>query len=222
MRRRTTIAAAASSASTFEPGSTFKALTASTVIDAGGQTPTSTVVASSKETFANGARVRDSFSHPAYTYTLAGVLIDSSNAGISKFSERVSAQTRYDYFKKFGIGSGSAVGFHGEAEGPHPAGRRVGQPDRLQHRVRAGPHDDDAGARGRLRGDRQRRRADAALARRVVHRRRRHRRRARRCPSPTRVISEATAAADARDPRERRAAGQLLQGDRDPGLPHRG
>lgn len=101
----------------FEPGSTFKALTAATVIDAGGQTPTSTIVASSTERFANGARVRDAFSHPAYTYTLAGVLIDSSNAGISKFSERVDANTRYDYLRDFGIGSGSAVGFQGEQAG---------------------------------------------------------------------------------------------------------
>ncbi len=102
---------------TFEPGSTFKALTASTLIDAGGQSPKSTVVVSSRETFANGARVRDAFNHPAYTYTLAGVLIDSSNAGISRFSERVSNETRSDYFKKFGIGSGSAVAYPGEETG---------------------------------------------------------------------------------------------------------
>jgi len=107
--------------SQFEPGSTFKALTAATVIDAGGQTPTSTVIASSQETFANGARVRDAFAHPAYVYTLAGVLIDSSNAGISRFSETVDAQTRHDYFQRFGIGAGSAVGFQGEASGQlHP------------------------------------------------------------------------------------------------------
>jgi cell division protein FtsI (penicillin-binding protein 3) len=103
--------------SEFEPGSTFKGLTASTLIDAAGQKPTSTVVVSSHMIFANGASVRDSFSHPAYRYTLAGVLIDSSNAGISKFSERVSPQIRYDYFKKFGIGDGSAVGFPGEQKG---------------------------------------------------------------------------------------------------------
>ncbi|MET0735857.1 MAG: penicillin-binding protein 2 [Microbacterium sp.] len=102
---------------TFEPGSTFKALTAATVIDAGGQTATSTVIASSTETFANGARVRDAFVHPAYEYTLAGVLIDSSNAGISKFSERADVATRYDYLKRFGIGDGSAVGFPGEEAG---------------------------------------------------------------------------------------------------------
>jgi len=106
---------------TFEPGSTFKALTAATVLDAGGQTPDSTIIASSLETFANGARVRDSFQHPAYTYTLTGVLIDSSNAGIAKFSERASAQTRYDYFQRFGIGGGSSVGFPGEESGQiHP------------------------------------------------------------------------------------------------------
>lgn len=102
---------------TFEPGSTFKALTAATVVDAGGQTPASTVVASSKEYFANGARAIDSFQHPAFTYTLTGVLVDSSNAGISKFSEKVAPSTRYEYFQKFGIGSGSAVNFPGEESG---------------------------------------------------------------------------------------------------------
>ncbi|WP_374315617.1 peptidoglycan D,D-transpeptidase FtsI family protein [Microbacterium sp.] len=102
---------------TFEPGSTFKGLTAATVVDAGGQNPNSTVVASGYELFANGAFARDSFQHPAFTYTLTGVLVDSSNAGISKFSERVSPQVRYDYFKKFGIGSGSDVHFSGEQTG---------------------------------------------------------------------------------------------------------
>jgi cell division protein FtsI (penicillin-binding protein 3) len=101
----------------FEPGSTFKALTAATVIDAAGQSPISTVVASSDERFANGARVRDAFAHPAYEYTLAGALIDSSNAAISRFSERVPAQERYEYFQKFGVGEGSAVGFEGEQKG---------------------------------------------------------------------------------------------------------
>jgi cell division protein FtsI (penicillin-binding protein 3) len=102
---------------TFEPGSTFKGLTASTVIDAGGQTPTSTVQASGLERFPGGVQVRDSFQHPAYTYTLAGVLIDSSNAGIAKFSEKVKPQTRYEYFKRFGIGDGSSTGYPEEANG---------------------------------------------------------------------------------------------------------
>ena len=104
-------------ADTFEPGSTFKALTAATALEAGGQTPTSTVTVSGDETFSNGARVTDAFDHEAFTYTLAGVLIDSSNAGISKFSESFSPQARYDYLTRFGIGAGSAVGLTGESSG---------------------------------------------------------------------------------------------------------
>jgi cell division protein FtsI (penicillin-binding protein 3) len=87
------------------------------LIDAGAQTPSSTVMSSGYETFANGARVRDAFAHETYEYTLAGVLIDSSNAGISKFSERVSPETRYDYLKKFGIGEGSAVDYPNQQTG---------------------------------------------------------------------------------------------------------
>ena len=110
----------------FEPGSTFKALTAATVIDAGGQSPTSTVTVSGDETFANGARVTDSFSHPAYLYTLAGVLIDSSNAGISRFSETVGAETRVDYLTRFGIGQGSADRLRRRAGGPSATPRASG------------------------------------------------------------------------------------------------
>ncbi len=105
----------------FEPGSTFKPLTAATVIDAGGQTTASTVWAPDQETFPNGARVGDSFGHPDNLYTLTGVLVDSSNVGISKFAETVDAQTRYDYLRAFGIGSGSAIEFNGQATGSiHP------------------------------------------------------------------------------------------------------
>lgn len=101
----------------FEPGSTFKALTAAIAIDAGGATPSSTVTAASKESFPNGATVRDPFVHPVNTYTLTGVLIDSSNVGISKFGDTVSAQTRYEYLQKFGLGVDSAIDFNGELPG---------------------------------------------------------------------------------------------------------
>lgn len=101
----------------FEPASTFKALSAAALIDAGGQTPLSTAHAGWKVTFPNGAKVRDMFPHPAHDYTLNGVLVDSSNTGISTFSERIDPQVRYDYLKKFGIGSGSAVHFAAEQKG---------------------------------------------------------------------------------------------------------
>ncbi len=98
----------------FEPGSTFKALTAAIAIDAGGANPGSVVSAASREVMPNGARVNDPFVHPVNSYTLAGVLIDSSNVGISKFGDLVSAQTRFDYLQSFGIGSGSAIDFMGD------------------------------------------------------------------------------------------------------------
>ena len=101
----------------FEPGSTFKALTAATAIDTGVATPTTVVTASGRETFPNGARITDAISHGATPYTLAGVLIDSSNVGISKFAEMMSADTRYDYLQRFGIGQVTAVGFPGEEAG---------------------------------------------------------------------------------------------------------
>lgn len=100
----------------FEPGSTFKALTAATAIDAGGKNPGSTVSAPSREVFPNGARVNDPFVHPVNNYTLTGVLIDSSNVGISKIAESVPAQTRYDYLEKFGIGHSENFGL-GSARG---------------------------------------------------------------------------------------------------------
>lgn len=109
---------------TFEPGSTFKGLTASSLIDGAGQSPTSTVQVSDHMRFANGAVVSDATSHGLVDYTLAGVLIDSSNAGISKFSERIDPNLRYDYLKKFGIGTGSAVAFPGQAKGLiHPVSK---------------------------------------------------------------------------------------------------
>ncbi|SJN19504.1 Cell division protein FtsI [Peptidoglycan synthetase] [Microbacterium esteraromaticum] len=102
---------------TFEPGSTFKAVTAATVIDSGKATPLTNVVAPSREHFPNGAVINDPFPHPVYNYTFAGALIDSSNVALSKFGTKVSPQTRVDYLHRFGVGDKTAVGFFGEESG---------------------------------------------------------------------------------------------------------
>ncbi|CAH0166898.1 Penicillin-binding protein PbpB [Microbacterium oxydans] len=88
----------------FEPGSTFKAITAAAAMEGAGLTPLSTVSASSREKFPNGAVINDAFTHPAYNYTLAGGLIDSSNVALSKFGTMVSPDVRYDYLQRFGVG----------------------------------------------------------------------------------------------------------------------
>ncbi|MFK0400750.1 peptidoglycan D,D-transpeptidase FtsI family protein [Microbacterium sp. NPDC090225] len=100
----------------FEPGSTFKAITAAAVMEGAGVTPLSTVSAASKETFPNGAVINDAFTHPAYNYTLAGGLIDSSNVALSKFGTMVSPEVRYDYLQRFGVGE-DTVGFPTEVSG---------------------------------------------------------------------------------------------------------
>ena len=101
----------------FEPGSTFKAVTAAAVMENGGVTMTSpTVSASSKEKFPNGAVINDAFVHPTFQYTLAGALIDSSNVALSKFGTMVSPDVRYDYLQRFGVGE-TTVGFPDEASG---------------------------------------------------------------------------------------------------------
>ncbi|WP_105567424.1 peptidoglycan D,D-transpeptidase FtsI family protein [Microbacterium halophytorum] len=107
---------------TFEPGSTFKAVTAAMLIDQGKADPLSTEWVPNREVFPNGAVVNDATDHAAANYTLAGVLDESLNVGISKFSDRLSMQTRHDYLEKFGVGTPTAIGFAGEEAGVlHPA-----------------------------------------------------------------------------------------------------
>ncbi len=102
---------------TFEPGSTFKTVTAAAVMEGAGLHWDATVVADSRETFPNGAVINDHYVHPTFTYTLAGALIDSSNVALSKFGDMVSPETRFDYLEAFGVGSPTAVGFPGEESG---------------------------------------------------------------------------------------------------------
>lgn len=102
----------------FEPGSTFKPVTASTIIDSAGVTPlTPTIPAAGRETLPGDVTINDVFSHPSYNYTMTGALVDSSNVALSKFGTLVSDEVRYDYLKRFGVGKKTEVGFPGERTG---------------------------------------------------------------------------------------------------------
>jgi len=50
-------------------------------------------------------------------WTLTGVMINSSNVGISMFGSRLSEETRYEYLRSFGIGSSTAAGMPLEDSG---------------------------------------------------------------------------------------------------------
>ena len=101
----------------FEPGSTFKALTAASVLDAGKATVNTPVTAPFRYLPGNGANINDSEGHADLHLTLTGVLIESSNTGMSKFGELLTDHQRYDYMTKFGLGTATEAGFPAEDSG---------------------------------------------------------------------------------------------------------
>ncbi|MDQ1583873.1 MAG: hypothetical protein QOF36_1927 [Microbacteriaceae bacterium] len=101
----------------FEPGSTFKALTAAALIDTGKATPESQVLTPYTFTSPQGASLHDAGYHAPERLTLTGVLMLSSNVGMSILGQRLSSQDRYNYLKAFGIGSSTGIGFPGESTG---------------------------------------------------------------------------------------------------------
>lgn len=100
----------------YEPGSTFKPITAATAIEKAGQTHMSSVVTPSRMVFDNGAVINDSDKHATETLTLTGGLVRSSNVAMSQFGAMVDPQTRYDYLRKFGVGERTALNWSAE---PH-------------------------------------------------------------------------------------------------------
>ena len=101
----------------YEPGSVFKAMSASMLIDTGIGSPAMQAVVPSHWVTPEGSTVNDAAPHPEQHLTLTGVLQNSSNVGISKLGSQVPEKTRLDYMKKFGLGQATAVGFPGEATG---------------------------------------------------------------------------------------------------------
>lgn len=97
----------------YEPGSTFKPVTAATAIEQAGLTPTSTVEVPDRMQFPNGAVINDSESHPTQNLTLTGGLVESSNVAMSQFGTLVSPEVRQQYLERFGVGGGDALGWSG-------------------------------------------------------------------------------------------------------------
>lgn len=101
----------------FEPGSTLKTVTAATAIDQGVATPSTQVKAPYILKVLGNLTIQDSHVHETQKLTLTGVLRDSSNTGIVQIGGKVSAQTRYVYLQKFGLGEKTSVNFAGESSG---------------------------------------------------------------------------------------------------------
>jgi cell division protein FtsI (penicillin-binding protein 3) len=101
----------------YEPGSIFKPLTAAALIDTGKASPTTQLVVPDTLTPQQGVYVKDDEYHPVQHLTLTGVLTESSNVGMSELGTTMDDQARYDYLRKFGIGTATGSGFPGEISG---------------------------------------------------------------------------------------------------------
>ncbi len=94
----------------YEPGSTYKTLTAAALLDQGVADPGTRVMTPGSRVTPNGAKFKDAWDHGNTPYTLTGIMVDSSNVGLSLLGEKLSDQTRYDYLKKFGMGDATNAG----------------------------------------------------------------------------------------------------------------
>ncbi|UOR02927.1 penicillin-binding protein 2 [Leucobacter allii] len=101
----------------YEPGSTFKTITAASLIDQGAATPTTQNLTPDYLEPEADVRFGDSFPHPPMQWTLTGILVQSSNVGTSMLGSRLSPETRYDYLRKFGIGESTQAGMPVEDSG---------------------------------------------------------------------------------------------------------
>ena len=100
----------------YEPGSTFKPMTAAMLFDENKSSATDELTVPGRFAI-GGTSIGDVWAHGDIRFTTAGILVNSSNVGISMLSERLDQDTRYDYFKKFGIGTKTEAGFLYESSG---------------------------------------------------------------------------------------------------------
>jgi cell division protein FtsI (penicillin-binding protein 3) len=101
----------------YEPGSTAKIITAAAALEEGVVTPSTIVEVPNRIWRADGREFRDSHDHPTEYLTFAGVLATSSNIGTVLAGEKMKPETMYDYFRRFGLGQSSGMGFPGEGAG---------------------------------------------------------------------------------------------------------
>ncbi len=97
----------------FAPGSTAKVITAAAAFETGGQTPMSAYNIPD-QIYRGGQWIHDAEWSPGERYTIAGIIANSSNIGMSQVAQHVSPQVQYDYLKAFGLGEPTGLGLPGE------------------------------------------------------------------------------------------------------------
>lgn len=100
---------------TYEPGSTFKAITAAAVLDAGVVRPTDMIFCE-RGNYPVGRRVIHDV-HPQGLLTFAQVIEKSSNIGSAKVAERLGRERFGEAIRAFGFGRPTGLGLQGEVSG---------------------------------------------------------------------------------------------------------
>jgi cell division protein FtsI/penicillin-binding protein 2 len=99
----------------YEPGSTFKVVTLSSLLDKGKSNEAEIInVENGKYKFRN-AYIKDT--HKYKRLSVKGIIEESSNIGISKLVQRLDDETYYSYVRAFGFGTYTAVTLPGEVTG---------------------------------------------------------------------------------------------------------
>jgi cell division protein FtsI (penicillin-binding protein 3) len=98
----------------FAPGSTAKVITAAAALEHGGKTPMSAYKIP-PAIYKGGQWIHDAEWSPGERYTIAGIIANSSNIGMSQVVESVSPQLQYDYLKNFGLGQPTGLGLPNES-----------------------------------------------------------------------------------------------------------
>jgi cell division protein FtsI (penicillin-binding protein 3) len=105
---------------TFAPGSTAKVITAAAALEHGGKTPMSAYNIP-YQIYRGGQFIHDAEWSPGERYTIAGIIANSSNIGMSQVAESVSPQLQNDYLHNFGLDEPTGLNLPAESKGILPA-----------------------------------------------------------------------------------------------------
>jgi cell division protein FtsI (penicillin-binding protein 3) len=105
----------------FEPGSTMKPFTIAAALESGRWHPENVVQTAPGYYMVQGKTIRDIHDYGALD--LAGIILKSSNVGISKIALTLDPQQQMDMYRKLGFGTDTHSGFPGERSGLIREGR---------------------------------------------------------------------------------------------------
>jgi len=105
---------------TYEPGSTFKALTLSVVLDQKLCNLDENIFTENGDYIYKNVHIRDT--HKYSELSVRGIFEQSSNIGMVKLVQRTNVNTFYKYLRNFGLGNYSSIDLPGETKGKlkHP------------------------------------------------------------------------------------------------------